>query len=215
MKKDIILFITAMNEELIPFVDALKEKKIKYTKVDNIYKFNLNEKTCYASTIGITFFNVAKLTKLINKIKPTEIILFGTQAGLNKQKIGDVIVSNNVICSDLDLVNFGYIDGTIDKKKTKAYGPLMCSGSHFMSTKLDKENLKKRFKGVSTFDMETYMIYRVCLEYDVPFMSMKGISDNGEHHPNDSFEKNLYKAALASSKYAINFIIKKSIKSLL
>lgn len=210
-----ILLVCAMKEELDSFKTVLLSKKIKYCYKNDIYKFNLNKKEIYVTNIGITFFNVANFTKLINKIKPSEIISFGTSAGLNNQKIGEVIISNNVVCSDLDLSNFGYLDGSIDKKKDKVFGPLMCSGSHFMSSKEDKNNLKKRFKGVATFDMETYMLYCVCKNYQIPYISMKAISDNGEKDPSSSFEKNLNKATTESSKYILNFIKTKSIKSLL
>lgn len=204
-----------MIEELDAFKSVLFKNKIKYTFKNDLIRFVINKKEIYVSNVGITFFNVGKLTKLINKISPTEIISFGTEAGLKNQKIGEVIVSNNVVCADLDLTNFNYKDGTIDKKKNKVIGPLMCSGSHFLSSKKEKENLKKRFKGVSTFDMETYIIYTVCREYNIPFMAMKAISDNGEKDPSISFEKNLNKASIASSKFVLNFIKNKSIKSLL
>jgi len=210
-----ILLVCAMNEELDAFRSVLDKDKIKYTIKNDLIKFLLNKKEVFVANIGITFFNIGKLTKLIVQIKPSEIISFGTEAGLAKQKIGDVIVSNNVKCADLDLINFGYLDGTIDKHKDKVFGPLMVSGSHFMSSKKEKENLKNRFKGASTFDMETYAIYRVCKEYNIPYVSMKAISDNGEKDPSSSFEKNLAKATISSTKYILNFIKNKSIKSLL
>jgi len=201
-----ILLVCAMNEELDAFKSVLVKNKIKHTFKNNLIRFNLNKKEIYVSTIGITFFNIAKLTKLINSIKPNEIISFGTCAGLGKQKIGDVIVSNNVKCADLDLTNFGYLDGTTNKKKDRVKGPLMISGSHFLSSKKEKENIKKRFKGASTFDMETYMIYCVAKEYNIPYVSMKAISDNGEKDPSSSFEKNLVKATISSSKSVFSYI---------
>jgi nucleoside phosphorylase len=40
----------------------------------------------------------------------------------------------------------------------------------------------------------------MCASHDIPFSSIRGISDNGQNHANQSFEKNL---AIASKQAAL------------
>ena len=78
------------------------------------------------------------------------------------------------------------------------------SGSSSLSSTVEKEKIKNRFKGAVSFDMETFMWSRIYEVYDVPFLSIRGVSDNGEESPEGSYLENCrlagYRAGLGVLK---------------
>lgn len=214
------LFICAMPEELEGFRQALVFLQIPYVaqcsrKYGYFYTFTYAGNCCTAVAVGITYFNIGRLAKLDVPNHYDEVICFGTLAGIADQPIGEVVVSNNVVCNDLYLSNFGYIDGTVRKCPVRSIGPLMVSGSKFLSDKKEKKAVKQRFPGAYTFDMETFIFTEFFRTLDVPFICMKAVSDNGEEEPEGSFEENVTFVSSISAVYALSFIEKSSVRNLL
>jgi nucleoside phosphorylase len=134
------------------------------------------------------------------KPKPSEVIQVGTCAGLKQQAIGDVIHANTFYNADLDLTAFGRSPGRLFIENKLTVNPhVLVSGSSFLASTEKANHVKNTFQA-DGFDMESFGFYTMCASLDIPFSSIRGISDNGQTHANESFEKNL---AIASKQAAL------------
>jgi nucleoside phosphorylase len=145
-----------------------------------------------------------RLLPLLNP-KPNEVVQVGTCAGLKQQAIGDVIHAKTFFNADLDLTAFGRSPGRLFvEKKLKVMPHVLVSGSSFLASNEKANHVKNTFQA-DGFDMESFGFYIMCAALDIPFSSIRGISDNGQTHANHSFEENLAiaskQAALATLKY--------------
>jgi nucleoside phosphorylase len=197
-----IVLVFAMKEEMQAMLDVLStplETKDGYFQT----KLNANT-TLQLIATGITMLQCYRLLPLLNP-KPNEVIQVGTCAGLKQQTIGDVIHAKTFFNADLDLTAFGRSPGRLFvEKKLKVMPHVLVSGSSFLASTEKANHVKKTFQA-DGFDMESFGFYTMCSSLDIPFSSIRGISDNGQTHANQSFEKNLSiaskQAALATLKY--------------
>lgn len=197
-----IVLVFAMKEEMQAMVDILPTPVV--TK-DNYLQTKLYPNlTIQLMRTGVTMLQCYRLLPLLQP-KPNEVIQVGSCAGLKQQNIGDVIHAKTFFNADLDLTAFGRSLGRlyIEKKQTKKTHVLV-SGSSFLASKAKANQVQKLFQA-DGFDMESFGFYTICSDVNIPFSSIRGISDNGQTHANQSFEKNLAiaskQAALATLRY--------------
>jgi nucleoside phosphorylase len=192
-----IVLVFAMKEEMQAMLDLLStplETKDGYFQT----KLNANL-TLQLIKTGITMLQCYRLLPLL-KPKPSEVIQVGTCAGLKQQAIGDVIHANTFYNADLDLTAFGRSPGRLFIENKLTVNPhVLVSGSSFLASTEKANHVKNTFQA-DGFDMESFGFYTMCASLDIPFSSIRGISDNGQTHANQSFEKNL---AIASKQAAL------------
>jgi nucleoside phosphorylase len=197
-----IVLVFAMKEEMQAMLDVLSTP---LQSKDGYLQTHINQKlTVQLMTTGITMLQCYRLLPLLNP-KPSEVIQVGSCAGLKQQAIGDVIHAKTFFNADLDLTAFGRSMGRLFVEKKQTINPhVLVSGSSFLASIEKAEHVKKTFQA-DGFDMESFGFYTMCSSLDIPFSSIRGISDNGQTHANQSFEKNLAiaskQAALATLKY--------------
>jgi nucleoside phosphorylase len=197
-----IVLVFAMKEEMQAMLDVLSTP---LQSKDGYLQTHINQKlTVQLMTTGITMLQCYRLLPLLNP-KPSEVIQVGSCAGLKQQAIGDVIHAKTFFNADLDLTAFGRSMGRLFVEKKQTINPhVLVSGSSFLASIEKAEHVKKTFQA-DGFDMESFGFYTMCSSLDIPFSSIRGISDNGQTHANQSFEKNLAiaskQAALAALKY--------------
>ena len=197
-----IVLVFAMKEEMQAMVDVLSTP---LQSKDGYLQTQMNPKlTVQLITTGITMLQCYRLLPLLNP-KPSEVIQVGSCAGLKQQAIGDVIHAKTFFNADLDLTAFGRSIGRLFVEKKQTITPhVLVSGSSFLASTEKANHVKKTFQA-DGFDMESFGFYTMCASLDIPFSSIRGISDNGQTHANQSFEKNLAiaakQAALATLKY--------------
>lgn len=197
-----IVLVFAMKEEMQAMVDVFSPPLV--TK-NGYLETHLNPKlTVQLIATGITMLQCYRLLPLLNP-KPSEVIQVGSCAGLKQQAIGDVIHAKTFFNADLDLTTFGRSIGRLFVEKKQTFTPhVLVSGSSFLAS-TEKANHVKNIFQADGFDMESFGFYTMCHALDIPFSSIRGISDNGQTHANQSFEKNLSiaskQAALATLKY--------------
>jgi nucleoside phosphorylase len=197
-----IVLVFAMKEEMQAMVDVFTTPLLSK---DGYLQTYINPKlTVQLMTTGITMLQCYRLLPLLNP-KPSEVIQVGTCAGLKQQAIGDVIHAKTFFNADLDLTAFGRSIGRLFVEKKQTNTPhVLVSGSSFLASTEKANHVKKTFQA-DGFDMEGFGFYTMCASLDIPFSSIRGISDNGQNHANQSFEKNLAiaakQAALATLKY--------------
>lgn len=147
------------------------------------------------SSIGKVSAAVGTLL-LIQNFKPDCIINTGVAGSLNK-KIGvmDIVVGERTVYHDVDcsegneigqiqgLPRFFFADKNLveSAKKLnisqKIHFGLICSGDRFISKLDELQNIQNIFPDGLAVDMESNAIAQVCYLYNVPFMSMRIISD--------------------------------------
>ncbi len=197
-----IVLVFAMKEEMQAMLDVLSTP---LQSKDGYLQTHINQKlTVQLMTTGITMLQCYRLLPLLNP-KQSEVIQVGSCAGLKQQAIGDVIHAKTFFNADLDLTAFGRSMGRLFVEKKQTINPhVLVSGSSFLASIEKAEHVKKTFQA-DGFDMESFGFYTMCSSLDIPFSSIRGISDNGQTHANQSFEKNLAiaskQAALATLKY--------------
>ena len=198
-----IVLVFAMKEEMQAMLDLLStplETKDGYFQT----KLNANL-TLQLITTGITMLQCYRLLPLL-KPKPSEVIQVGTCAGLKQQAIGDVIHANTFYNADLDLTAFGRSPGRLFIENKLTVKPhVLVSGSSFLASTEKANHVKNTFQA-DGFDMESFGFYTMCASLDIPFSSIRGISDNGQTHANQSFEKNLAIAAKQAALRTMTYL---------
>ena len=198
-----IVLVFAMKEEMQAMVDVLSTP---LQSKDGYLQTQMNPKlTVQLFTTGITMLQCYRLLPLLNP-KPSEVIQVGSCAGLKQQAIGDVIHAKTFFNADLDLTSFGRSVGRLFVEKKQTIIPhVLVSGSSFLASTEKANYVKKTFKA-DGFDMESFGFYTMCASHDIPFSSIRGISDNGQTHANQSFEKNLAVAAKQAALATLTYL---------
>ena len=200
--------IVAMDEEF----DAIKQKMPK-RETKQIYNLrfklgNIGNKECVMVKSGIGKVNAARTTQVMSDHFDLEYIInIGTVGGINDSlKIGDVVIGKHVVQHDFDITAFGhskgYITGIGDRIKcnTKLVdqltemikdGPerkyatkvgVVATGDIFCEETFMKDKIRAKFDA-DVVDMECGAIAQVAYLNNIPFMTVKCISDvpNGQN----------------------------------
>ena len=222
----IIGIISAMENELNFIVESLSNKTTETICNQTFYIGNINEHKIIGVVSGIGKVNSAVTTTLlINNFKPDLIINSGIAGGTSGLLPKDVIISDKLAYSDVDVLAFGYefgqipqeplyfetdyknrklLEKTLLKLNIKYKNALILTADTFRSTTKDiKNNVPLGY----AVEMEGASIAQTCNKLKTPFISIRFISDilDSENHIDDynSFEK---EASLMSGNITINFI---------
>lgn len=224
--------IVAMEEEKEAALEVMQNKKeIKIGK-EVFIKGSISKKECILVRCGIGKVNSARITqKLIENFKLDCVLNVGVAGAIHDNlDIGDVVISKTNIQHDFDLTSFGHKKGYIpeigadifsDSKLVKlAYkvannrsigefntkiGTIV-SGDIFCEEESMKNKIKKNFNA-DIVDMECAAIAQVCYLEDMPYISIRSISDvpNGKNCA--TFEENLPFASKRAAKILQEFCL--------
>ena len=203
-------------------IDALIEKyKLKKDKVKDIYTIEFNDRRIVVAMSGVGKVNSAAMTQyIIDKYNVDAIINSGVAGGINNSiSVMDIVISDYVTYHDFDPISImeSYVP---DKGKIKAntmlvslakkviekmninnahYAPI-CSGDSFVQDESLKNNIFLR-TGAVCVDMESASIAHTCSMNNIPFISIRTISDmaNGGEYYEDI-------AAYKSSEFVSNLV---------
>lgn len=150
----------------------------------------------------------------------------GVAQGLS---VGDIVISTETAYHDADVTAFGYAKGQLpscpprfksDEKLTalvsqvvqeqgkNAEFGLICSGDSFIAGAESLAQIKADFPDVVAVEMEAAAIAQVCHSFNVPFVVVRAISDNGDGEASMSFEEFLPLAAKMSSQMVLAMLDK-------
>lgn len=160
-------------------------------------------------------------TLLLNNYSVDLVINTGSAGGLDTAlNIGDLVVSSEVFYHDADLTTFGYKLGQmagcpatftadphyrqlalecIRAEKLSAVEGVIGSGDRFINGKQALAQIKTHFPHTIAVEMEAAAIGHVCWMFNVPFVIVRAISDNGDDHSAIDFDEFLPLAAGQSS----------------
>jgi len=234
------LFITANNNEKEAFKKIFQSDKEDYID-GHLYNTGVfgNHYIVYIHIKIQGYTNPASMPlvgKLMTKIKPIAVIMVGIAFGINenKQKIGDVLVSDKILPYDSKKVQIndiiykespkeaGYYlvnafrnndeweyDLGEGNKSTVHIGALL-TGSELINNFQRKEDLVNHFKEYSPIggDMEAFGVYSQCRQNSIDeWIIIKGISDWGYNKNNN--KENYQKIAANAAVEYCHFIFNK------
>lgn len=200
---------------MIAFVVALKsEAKGLIEKLENKKEIKLLDKFCYEGTLNnkqvvVAISGIGKVSAgltaqcLIDRYNPEYIFNFGTCGGISKDlEIASYYIIDRACQFDFDIteiddVTIGYIQ-EYDRVMFDTFIPNNCplnrtslaTADRFSNKQIDIDNIQKL--GCSVRDMEGGAIAQVCQSNNVPFISIKGITDI-YGNPASQFFENLEK----------------------
>lgn len=201
--------IVAMNKELnllLPLLEAHKEEEIDGTR---IYKGFLGPHEVAIVQSGIGKVNAAMgAVALINVFHPDFVINTGGAGGTGSAaRIMDVVLADRVAYHDVwcgpcgaepgqvqgmprffegsaDIIARACLNESLDIKVG-----LIASGDQFIDSKAALDNIKKLYPDVLAVDMESAPIAQVCHIKEVPFISLRVVSDTpGEADNSQQYE---------------------------
>lgn len=201
--RKIIGLIFADSMEYAPFeryADVMSPvKSIRHGNESLEYTINNGDKeiTVIAVKCGIGKVNAASAAAyLIGEDKADIIMNAGLSGAVSKCRREDIIIGTSYIECDFDLTAIDYKLGEKPDGQRYLYqaDPMLLklaleiphlktgklgTGDIFLTSKEKKELYKNAF-GINAFDMETGAIAAVCDKSDVPFISIRKISDDAD-----------------------------------
>lgn len=203
-----IAIIGAMPSELADIRAALPDSEIvKKAGYDYYVSHALNDTEIIHVCSGIAKVNAAICTQaLIDTFQPDAIINAGIAGGMNNDvKVCDIVISNEVRHYDLDLHFLNdyppYCGVFTPDEKLMALAAECCdkfginyffgrivSGEAFITDSEVKKVIAENFKPHAV-DMESSAVGHCAYRNNVPFVSVRCISDNADDEGAMSFDK--------------------------
>lgn len=199
--------VIADEFEYEPFLNFAKTKNCKEAEFHGrkSVSYTENEMNITAVMCGIGKVNAATATAFLIADKKADIILnaglSGAVSGLYR---GDTVVAESCVECDFDLTAINYPMGQkpgqeyIYKTDKTLYDTAMSidgiksaklgTGDLFLSDK-EKAKLYNETFGINAFDMETGAIASVCFFDNIPFLSIRKLSDNADDTANDDYHE--------------------------
>ena len=198
--------IGAMDHEIDTLVGDLKDKKEEKKYGLTFFLGKLKNYEVVIVKCGIGKVNAGRTTQvLISEYSPKYIINTGIAGGLSQQlKIGDIVISTDLIQHDFDVTAFGYPKGYMctgvnkeeatkyvaDKELSESIKKILekvsegrnvftgrvLTGDMFIASKEKREELVKEFDGFCC-EMEGAAVAQVASLNNIPFTVVRLISD--------------------------------------
>ncbi|MBO5351892.1 MAG: 5'-methylthioadenosine/adenosylhomocysteine nucleosidase [Lachnospiraceae bacterium] len=208
--------ICAGDREVAPFLPIICECKTTEKAMLKFYEGTISNVEVVVLFSGVCKVNAAIATQiLIDTYHVNAIINAGVAGGMNeKLEIFDTVVSTEVAYHDvtpniltefhpwLETVFFKADQGLLSVAKKavdkleqnyKVFWGRMVTGEAFIADE-GREKINEQFEPL-TVDMETASIAHVCYVNNIPFISVRSISDTASHSGTGHFEENCEKAA--------------------
>jgi len=205
MKK--IAVIGAMPSELADIRNFLGNPEVKKISGFDFYINEYKRNTVINVCCGIAKVNAAVCTQvMIDNFKPDCVINTGIAGGMNKDvKVCDIVISTEVLPHDLDphfLKDYPpycavfkadqKLIETAEKVCTefevKSFRGRIVSGEAFISSNEIKSAIQEKFNPYAV-DMESAAVGHCCFLNDMPYVSVRCISDNADDEGAMSFDE--------------------------
>jgi len=207
-----------------PFEEQISIDEKKEILGMEYYSFRLFGHEIRAVICGVCKVNAAIATQsLLNNFEIDLIINCGVCGGIDPNiKLFDVICSDKICYHDvaeeiltkeypfMKDIYFHADKNMLDIARQIAnenalvkIGTSIC-GEGFV-TEDNREDLLKKYNGLSA-DMESAAIAHVCHVFDIPFMSIRSVTDDASHDGIEFFRENVKKASALASNICIEVI---------
>ena len=199
--------IGAMPSELADIRNTLKDSEIKRISGFDFYINEVSGKKVINACCGIAKVNAALCAQvLIDNFRPDAVINAGIAGGMDSSiKVCDIVVSNEVLPHDLDLhflkdyppycgifkADEKLIETAVNictKQGVKSFVGRIVSGEAFITDTAVKNGIKEKFDPFAV-DMESAAVGHCAYLNEVPFVSVRCISDNADDEGAMSFDE--------------------------
>lgn len=225
-----ILVICAMDEEIERFKELFDFKKQTISSNFQYYDVTNNNYHLRLAKCGIGKVQMAlTATYLISQNKPDLIINTGSAGAVAPNvKQRDCIVATGAFYHDVDMTAFDYKLGQLaghklifetDQQITqelfnlakKQFGDhakkgLVATGDTFVSNNDLKEKIYTKFPKPLCAEMEGAALAQVAEEFKLPFVEIRGISDDEPNHSAAQFDSTVDDAGLIAANVAIDYL---------
>ncbi len=208
--------ICAGDREVAPFLPIICESKTTEKAMLKFYEGTISDVEVVVLFSGVCKVNAAIATQiLIDTYHVNAIINAGVAGGMNeKLEIFDTVISTEVAYHDvasniltefhpwLETVFFKADQGLLSLAKKavdkleqnyKVFWGRMVTGEAFIADE-GRQKINEQFEPL-TVDMETASIAHACYVNNIPFISIRCITDTATHSGTGHFEENCQKAA--------------------
>lgn len=208
--------ICAGDREVAPFLPIICECKTTEKAMLRFYEGTISDVEVVVLFSGVCKVNAAIATQiLVDTYHVDAIINAGVAGGMNQNlEIYDTVISTEVAYHDvapniltefhpwLETVFFKADQGLLNLTKMavdkleqnyKVYWGRMVTGEAFIADE-GRQKINEQFEPL-TVDMETASIAHVCYVNNIPFISIRCITDTATHSGTGHFEENCEKAA--------------------
>ncbi|MFC6590826.1 5'-methylthioadenosine/adenosylhomocysteine nucleosidase [Deinococcus lacus] len=198
-----LAIIGAMDEEITLLLADLQERREETRLGVTLYRGQLEGVPVLLTQGGIGKVNAALTTSLLIAAGATRVIFTGVAGGVHPDlRVGDLVVSTDLVQHDVDVRPLGYAPGTIPgeapswaadpqlreralEAARQLGGPAVmagrvASGDQFIASPEGSRRLAGEFGAVCA-EMEGAAVAQVCTRAGVPFVVIRSISDTADH----------------------------------
>ena len=221
--------ICASDTELEPFLKYINFVKITKKSMLEFYEGAIDNVKVVAVYSGVCKVNAAVATQILIDFFGVDIVInSGTAGGMNEQvELFDTVVGEFTAYHDvaddiltefhpwLKSIYFKADDRLLEiikeLKDTLSYPILfgkIVTGEKFITDE-GRNSINKKFNPLAVY-METASIAHVCYVNNIPFISIRTITDTVTHKGIENFEKNCEHASYISSNIVVSVINKLS-----
>lgn len=215
MKKIGVIF--ADTQEYLPFLKYVKDLDNEKSKAECFitagckgvkYTYDSSGKEIYAINSGIGKVNAANAAAiLIYKFGAEAILNAGLSGAVSKLHREDIVAGTSYVECDFDLTAIGYdlavkpdgeeyihsadeelLEYAMNVKSAQMKKRKLGTGDIFLADSEKKLLFKEKFD-ISAFDMESAAIASVCSRADLPFLSVRKISDDADDASADDYRE--------------------------
>ena len=222
--------ICAVENELHPFLEMLTLHKKSKTAMVMFYEGELCGAEVVMAFLGVCKVNAAITTQtMINKYQCSAVINAGTAGGMHRDlDLLDTVVSTEAVYHDVESGILTEYHPWLPSpafqadphllqaaknaaKETEGNGHRiffgrMVTGEQFIEDDR-RDEINHKFSPLSV-DMETAAMVHVCYVHQIPFLSIRTITDTAEHKGQAEFAKNCEQAAQISADFTSHMLQK-------
>jgi adenosylhomocysteine nucleosidase len=222
--------IGAMEVEVVKLRDQLSNRNEQKKGSFVFYTGTLNNVEIVLLQSGIGKVNAAiGAAILIDNFQPDYVINTGAAGGFSGDlKVGDIVISKEVIHHDMDCTVFGYKIGQVpgmpasfiadeklislaeksvhlltDLQTKKA---TILTGDQFMNNAEATNKIKTLFPNAEAVEMEGAAIAQTCYQFNIPFVVIRSISDIAGQENAMEYQEFVEIAAVNSAKMVTEMV---------
>ncbi len=222
--------VVAMDEEREEILELMTNVQVKQIYNLRFLTGKINNRDCILIKSGVGKVNAARTTQvLLDNFEVEFVINAGAAGAVNYLlNIGDIVIAKHVVQHDFDITAFGhskgYITGVGDKVQcdlglVSAFENMLknmpelsyniklgivASGDIFCTSIDMKNKINSKFNA-DVVDMECAAVGQVCYLDDIPFISIRCISDVPDGQNEKTFDDNLKLASKRCAKLIYDF----------
>lgn len=196
----------AMDEEIeLLLADLQNHEELNFPGV-TLHKGVLDGVPVLVTRGGIGKVNAAMTTTYLLVNGASRIIFTGVAGGVHPDlRVGDIVVSTDLVQHDVDVTALGYKVGTIpgeslywaaddhlrelamvaakDVEGVQVVAGRVASGDQFIASREGVQRLWKDYQAACA-EMEGAAVAQVCAKAGVPFVVIRSVSDTADHDAN-------------------------------